>query len=212
MFKKSFIIVVVTVSLLSTNQALAHATVKPNTVGIGKFQSFTLGVPSEKPIATIAIRLVLPNGLNHVTPNVKPGWKIEVKKQGTGKTVEDHDKSTGEQKITEIIWTRGNIPAEMRDEFMFSAQVPSEPTTLNWKAYQTYADGTIVSWNQDSDAPKLENFGPYSKTEVINDLTLTSTSNYTNTSSKDSKDITAVWLSLAAVIISLAALKKAMKK
>lgn len=209
MYRKGFVVGVVAASLLLTSQALAHVTVKPSTAGIGKFQNFIIGVPSEKPIATIALRLVLPDGLNHVMPNVKPGWKIEIKKQGTGKMIDDHGKMVEEQKIAEILWTRGSVPANMRDEFMFSAQVPSEPTILNWKAYQTYADGTVVSWDQDSSAPKAEGFGPYSKTEVINDLASTTTLDSSNQDAK--KDMTAIWLSLAAVAVSLAALKKTTK-
>lgn len=205
----------VAASLLLTSQVLAHAVVKPNTAGVGKFQSFTLGVPSEKPVATIGVRLVLPEGLNHITPNVKPGWRVDIKKQGTGKMIDDHGKMIEEQKIVEIIWTGGRIPAGMRDELLFSAQVPSQPTTLNWKVYQTYADGSVVAWDQDPSAPKddtadFSKSGPYSKTVVIDDLSVASTT--TSTTKNDGKDMTAIWISLAAVAVSLAALKKATQK
>lgn len=216
MYKKSFVFGVIATSLLLASQASAHATIKPSTAGIGKFQSFTLSAPSEKSVSTIGLRLVLPDGLNHITPNVKPGWKINIKKQGAGKIIDDHGKITEEQKIVEITWTGGNIPAGMRDDFLFSAQVPSQPTTLNWKVYQTYANGTVVAWDKDPSAPKDETgdfskSGPYSKTEIINDLAInTSTSSLTEKTG--GKDMTAVWLSLAAVLVSLAALKKATKQ
>ncbi len=64
---------------LSTGSVFAHSVVKPNTAGIGAFTDFSLGVPSEKDSATTSVRLVLPEGLNFVTPVVKQGWKIEVK-------------------------------------------------------------------------------------------------------------------------------------
>lgn len=212
MNKKSFIVVVLAMSLLLTSQALAHATVKPNSVGIGKFQSFTLGVPSEKPIATVGVRLVLPDNLNYFTPNVKPGWKINIKK-GLPPNVNETDINNinNEPKTIEINWTGGNIPAEMRDEFTFSAQVPDQPTTLKWKVYQTYTDGTIVSWDQDPSITKentsseeSEDNGPYSKTEVIDDLTPTvMPKNSTNL-----KNVIAVGLSALSLLISLIALKK----
>ena len=210
MQKKNFVIAVVAGSLLLASQALAHATVKPNTVGIGKFQTFTLSVPSEKPVATVGIRLVLPYYLNYVTPNVKPGWKITTKKE-LPPTNGEFDMEHPEQRVIEITWTKGNIPAEMRDEFVFSAQVPSQPTTLTWKVYQTYADGTVVSWDQDPNAPKettsheeSENTGSYSKTEVVDDLTPATAPQNT----ADPKVMIAVGLSAISLIAALAALKK----
>jgi uncharacterized protein YcnI len=158
--------------------ASAHATVKPNQAGIGAFQTFSLAVPVEKDIPTTAVRLILPEGLNFVTPTVKSGWKIEIKKEKTGKTITDDDgMEIVEEKVTEISWTGGSIPAGLRDEFGFSAQVPALPTKLVWKAYQTYKDGTVVSWDkphadEHSAKPEVkdENSGPYSETAVIDDL------------------------------------------
>ncbi len=216
MYKKSFVIGVVAASLLLTNQALAHAVVKPNTAGIGKFQSFSLGVPSEKPIATIGIRLVLPDGLNYITPNVKPGWKVNIKKEMTGKEITDNDgMKMPEQKITEISWTGGSIPAGMRDDFIFSAQVPSTPTTLKWKVYQTYADGSVVSWDQD---PAQKDFdfskmGPYSQTHVIDDLTPTTSAVVSSESTPtDSRSTVAIALSAVAILLSLLAFKRNQNK
>ncbi len=145
---------------LGTSTASAHAVVKPGEAGVAEFQSFTLGVPSEKAQETVGVRLVMPEGLSHVTPVVKPGWEISVQKDDSGE-------------VTELAWTGGSIPAGFRDDFSFSAKVPSEPTALVWKVYQTYADGSTVSWNQDPAADsdnESEDTGPYSVTHVINDL------------------------------------------
>ncbi len=151
-------------SLLAANSVSAHVSVKPAQAGIGAFQSFSMGVPVEKNSSTVGLRLVLPAGLTYVTPNIKPGWRVAVKKEGTGE----------EAKVTEITWTGGAIPAGFRDDFLFSAKVPSEETDLQWKAYQTYADGTIVSWDADpSTITGDDDFaakGPYSVTRVVNDL------------------------------------------
>jgi uncharacterized protein YcnI len=160
--------------------ASAHVVVKPNTAGIGAFQIFTMGVPSEKPIATVSLRLMLPDGLNFVTPNVKPGWKVEVKTRATGKKITDDDGMTvDEMKPVEIDWTGGSVPAGQRDEFSFQAQVPATPATLVWKAYQTYQDGSVISWDQDPSAgqPKdakgnndFSKVGPFSRTNIVDDL------------------------------------------
>ncbi len=155
--------------ILSVTPTFAHVVVHPNEVGVGAFQTFTVGVPNEKDNPTIAVRLLIPEGLSSVTPNVKPGWKIDIKKTGDGDSA----------KVTEIDWTAGSIPAGGRDDFLFSAQVPAQASTLSWLAYQTYQNGEVVSWDQqpktnmtDSQREEMEKTGkgPYSETKIVNDL------------------------------------------
>lgn len=170
MFNKILINLVTVFSvLLIPNTVMAHVSVQPDEVGIGKSQVFTISVPSEKEVPTIGIRIILPSNLQEVMPTVKTGWKINTK--STSKA--------GEESVTEISWSGGSIPPEQRDEFSFSAQVPSETTILQWKAYQTYKDGSVVSWDQpptgsdDAEGDK----GPYSTTDVLNDLDSTNDEN-----------------------------------
>lgn len=146
-------------SMIVPQVALAHVTVKPAEAPVAKYTNFSVGVPVEKDVPTIGIRLVIPVGLTAVSPNVKPGWTIATQKTGNGM----HDQ------VTEISWTGGTIPAGQRDEFLFTAKTPADATTVTWKAYQTYADGTIVSWDRDAESDE-ENIGPASKTNIINDL------------------------------------------
>jgi len=162
--KKWFASIIIAIAvLLMPAAAFAHVVVQPADVGIGKTQVFSISVPAEKTVPTIGLRIVLPSGLQEVTPTVKAGWQIQTKTSGTGDNAE----------VSEIDWTGGSIPPAQRDEFSFSAQVPGQPTTLQWKAYQTYQDSSIVSWDQtpsgndDASGDK----GPYSTTQVVDDLT-----------------------------------------
>ncbi len=165
--------------------AFAHVAVHPNTAGIGTFQIFSVSVPVEKEVATVGLRLLIPSGLEEVLPNVKPGWHITVKKNGDA--------------VSEIDWTGGYIPPDERDDFVFGAQVPSQPTTLQWRAYQIYQDGTVVSWDQDPNKSQsddaVNDSGPYSETSVFNDLTAVS---WWNAHSTD----LAIALSLIAILLS----------
>lgn len=212
--KKIIVFLTVIVSFFSLSiPAFAHVVVKPNQVGVGAFQTFTMGVPNEKDNATVALRLVMPEGLEFVSPTVKPGWKIEIKKTGEGDTA----------RVTEILWTDGQIPEGQRDDFSFSAKVPSKETALNWKAYQTYSNGTIVTWDQPSsvdmsDAQKEDmekkGLGPYSTTQVVNDLKNESSPVMTNSETKMSKvnsELPFV-LSLAAILISIVSVGMELKK
>lgn len=143
--------------VLSPAVAFAHVVVKPAQVATASFQTFTTGVPNEKDMDITGLRLVIPAGLNYVSPTVKPGWTIETKKDGGN--------------VTEITWSGGSVPAGQRDDFTFGAQAPAKTTTLAWKAYQTYADGSTVAWDQKPDSTDSEDGSPYSETKVVNDLT-----------------------------------------
>lgn len=161
-----FVSLLLTLSLAPVT--FAHVVVKPAEVGVGAFQTFTIGVPNEQDNPTVGLRLVIPSGLEYVMPNVKPGWTIETKKTGEG------DPPAGGAKVTEIIWTEGSIPVGQRDEFVFSAKVPAKESSIKWKAYQTYENGDVVSWDQEptKHATKKEDHsnGPYSQTAIIDDL------------------------------------------
>jgi len=186
--------------------ASAHVVVSPEKVGVGEFTTYNVAVPVEKDVPTVGLRLEIPGGLNYVQPNVKSGWKIAVKESGTGE----------EATVTEINWTGGNIPSGQREQFLFAAQSPKEATSLNWKAYQTYADGTVVSWDQKPTGKEGDGSKPYSITEVVNDLASdTATPKNDGTSNDDSNDvngIVALSLSVVALLVSIGSLLFLKKK
>lgn len=187
--------------LISAPSALAYTMVQPNQVGVATFQTFTLGVENEQPSPTIGVRLVVPDGISLVTPNVKTGWRIDLKKEGEGESA----------KITEVSWVGGIIPIGLRDEFLFSAKVPAKESALNWKVYQTYADGTVASWDQepnsnisDEEREKMEKNrqGPYSITNVINDVKPVDLGSQITTPPKDTRTL---MMSIAALVLSVLA-------
>lgn len=197
------ILIVATLIATTSSSAYAHVTVKPAEVKVGQYQNFTVSVPTEKNLPTTAIRLVLPEGLESVRPNVKPGWKIEIKKAGEGENA----------KVTEVIWTTGSIPADQRDEFIFSAKTPATEANLQWKAYQTYQDGSIVAWDLDPTAKdEDENTGPYSQTKVINDLAAASNQPATTQPAQVKSAQTTEWVAYLALVLGAAALALQLRK
>jgi uncharacterized protein YcnI len=175
--------------------AAAHVVVQPSQVGVASFQIFTISVPTEKDNPTIAVKLLVPPGVKEVTPTVKAGWQINAVRDSR-------------DNVTEIDWTGGSIPPNLRDDFTFSAQAPATPTTVKWKAYQTYQDGSIISWDA---APSTSDDatgdkGPYSVTTVINDLSPVTTND------NSSSNRLAYVISVAALVIALIAFTRARKK
>lgn len=147
--------ILVLLIVLLAQPVFAHVTVKPSEVTVASYQTFTVGVPVEKDIPTVSVKVLLPAGLESVTPYVKNGWKIS---------------ATG----TEIVWTGGSIPAGQRDDFQFSAKTPAKEGHLIWKAYQTYSDGSVVAWDNapagGHDDMGADALNPYSETHVMDDL------------------------------------------
>lgn len=141
--------------------AQAHVVVRPSDAKTGAYQTFTVSVPVEKESPTVKVKLEIPMGVASVTPTVKPGWVVQTEK---------HDES-GTDMVSAITWTGGEIGIGMRDEFTFSAKTPDQPTDLQWKAYQTYGDGTVVSWDQQPTNEVQEGgvTGPFSVTKVAAD-------------------------------------------
>lgn len=142
--------------LLVPAAASAHVVVTPGMVSPGATTIFRMSVPNERQTIVTQVKLTIPSGVSEVTPTVHPGWTITTQKSG--------------DTISSISWGGGQIPAGQRDDFTFNAIAPADAGTLNWKAYETYSDGTLVSWDQtpngtDNDNPQLTS-GPYSVTKV----------------------------------------------
>lgn len=187
----------VAIILATPGLALAHVVVKPSEALTGAYQTFTTSVPNEKDISVTGIRVVIPDSIESVTPTVKPGWEITTKKSG--------------DKITEISWTGGTIPTEQRDDFSFSAHLPSKAGDIQWKAYQTYQDGSVVSWDQKpvedhGHESEDESKGPYSVTTVSDE------SKDTAGTQNNSSSIALYVISIAALALSVFTLTRVTKK
>lgn len=187
--RRHIIGVIVTVMTLAMvpGAAFAHVVVTPKQAVIGERTLFTVSVPNEKKTAVTSIRLTVPSGLEDVQPNVLGGWNVTTDVDADGNT-------------TAIIWD-GNIPVGQRADLVFKAQAPATATELDWKADQTYADGTIVHWDQKPTATTKDDdsatTGPYSVTQVVDDL------DGTATSGSSSFPLFSVILSVFAVIVSV---------
>jgi uncharacterized protein YcnI len=147
-------------ALLVPALASAHVIVTPSQAGIGQELVFNVSSPNEQQTPIIQVTLDIPSGISDVVPTQKDGWAINTT-------------------ASSITWSGGQIPVGQRADFSFGAQVPGQPVTLDWKAYQTYADGTVVHWDQQPNGKSDDasgNAGPFSVTKVVNDLTPTTSS------------------------------------
>ena len=117
--------------------AAAHATVRTET-GLteskaGASETYRLNVPTEKEVPTTQVRLVVPAGVTLTRFQVLPGFSRSVVKNADGL-------------ITEVTW-RGRIAPQEYARFFFQARNSAQPGEVAWKVYQTYADGSVVAWD-----------------------------------------------------------------
>lgn len=199
------------VSMLLSGVAAAHVVVGPAEVQTAAFQTFSVGVPNERDTAVTKLELKVPGDLQFVSPTVHPGWEISIEKSGNGE----------DAAVTDIVWSGGSIPVSQRDEFTFSAKVPAKAAELQWKAYQTYEDGTVVSWDQKPSSKDDEGAvsGPYSVTKVVSqteaDAALAQAqkdAGVAKTDAKHTKTIAYAGVALALVGIFMATRKSARLK
>lgn len=131
-------------SAFAAETAFAHVTVQPKEVPQGSYQVFTVRVPTERPSATTAVKIVIPDGVEISRFEPKPDWTYEIETDGEGKIVSVTWKAAG----------AGLAETEF-GEFRMQGKVAEDATELVWKAYQTYADGEVVAWTgaPDADTP-----------------------------------------------------------
>jgi uncharacterized protein YcnI len=129
-----------------TGTAAAHVQLQPSVVAPEDPVEFTVLVPSERPAHTTKVDLKLPPGVLPFAYGETPGWKRRL--------VEADDGA-----IERVVWT-GKLAKDGYARFTFLAGTPEKPTTLTWKALQTYDDGTVARW---IGTPESESPAPVTK-------------------------------------------------
>ncbi len=125
--------VIVTTLLLGVPAlARAHVTVNPRASNPGAEETYTVRVPTEKPVATTFVELEVPEG---VTVS-----KVSAPEGAT------HEEKRVAGRIVTIIWTKDIKPKESA-EFTFVAKNPATGAEITWKVHQRYSDGTVSDWS-----------------------------------------------------------------
>ncbi|GAA4706457.1 YcnI family protein [Brevibacillus fulvus] len=134
-FHKLSVLAVLALVLSLAGTASAHVTVWPKESTANAYEKYTVRVPVEKEVNTTKVRVEFPTGVTVSTVQPIPNWSYTFEKDSEGR-------------FTAITWTAENegIKAHEFAEFSFQAKNPKEAGSLSWKAYQTYADGSVVEW------------------------------------------------------------------
>lgn len=120
-------------ALIVAAVAYAHVTVRPKESVAGTSEKYTMRVPTEKGVPTVRIEVEFPGAAEILTLDEKAGWKLEQRKDATGK-------------IVGAIWSGSTILPRAAAEFTFEAKNPMEETRLAWSVIQVYEDGSRSEW------------------------------------------------------------------
>ena len=121
-------------ALLAVSTAsIAHVTVSPKQSSPGAWQTYEIRLPNEKTVATTALEVRFPAGLQVKSFEDKPGWTVEPLRDSAGA-------------ITGARWT-GQLAPERFVELGIIAVNPKSGSDVIFSATQTYADGTVVNWS-----------------------------------------------------------------
>lgn len=126
-------------AVLAAAPAWAHVQVTSDHATPGDDAVLTFEVPNEsdKGALTTELNVVLPN-LTEVSTELVPGWTARL----------DRDVAAGT--VRSITWTAGpgaGIPPDQFALFRVAVQLPKSDSVV-FPATQTYADGTVVRWDE----------------------------------------------------------------
>ncbi|GGK16057.1 hypothetical protein GCM10010124_05830 [Pilimelia terevasa] len=151
--------------LLAGGPALAHVTVSADKPVQGGFARVGVRVPNESATArTVKLEVTLPTDqpIASVATQPVPGWTAAAVKGAPAKPVNSHGREIKEV-VTKITWTAvgagGVAPGEFQ-EFPVSMGPLPHADQLVFKAVQTYSDGTVARWIQESAAGAEEPENP----------------------------------------------------
>jgi uncharacterized protein YcnI len=137
--------------LVLARPASAHVTVSaPGATRGGSDQEITFRVPVEKNVNTVGLKVALPTDtpIASVQVQAMPGWTHAEKSTKLTTPIHTDDGDITDA-VSEVDWTVQAGPGLKPGEFgvftILAGQLPDAPT-LTFKAIQTYADGSSVSW------------------------------------------------------------------
>ena len=139
--------------MLIATPAFAHVTVNPGEVPRGGFAELTFRVPNERDDAsTTKLEVTFPaeQPLAFVSVHPVPGWTVKVDREKLAQPIETDDGQLSER-VSRITWSGGKIDAGQYENFSISGgPLPETGDKMVFKAVQTYSNGEVVRWIQES--------------------------------------------------------------
>ena len=134
----------------AASAASAHVSVNPGEAPVGGFVRLDFRVPNEQETAiTNKVAVQFPADVVLASVSVLPhaGWTYSIEKTKLAAPIKDDDGNETTEVVSTVTWTGGTIKPGEFDEFSVSVgPLPDKPTSLTFKAVQTYDNGDVVRW------------------------------------------------------------------
>ena len=138
--------------------ASAHVTVSADHAVKGGYATLTFKVPTEEDNAnTTKLEVDFPadHPFASVSTQQKSGWTIEVAKAALATPLTNDDGQQVTERVASVTWTAKGTDAAIHpdqfDTFPISVgPLPTDTDTLTFKALQTYSNGDLVRWIEQS--------------------------------------------------------------
>jgi uncharacterized protein YcnI len=195
--------------LTAAGVASAHVTVHPDSYAKGATDgALTFRVPDESDTAsTTKVQLFLPTDHPLLGVLVSPhdGWTAKVTDTKLRTPVKTDD-GTITDAVSEITWTGGRIaPGQYEDFDVAFGQLPDDTARLPFKTLQTYSDGKVVRWIEET-APgdeEPENPAPVLKLTPAGGTSSAAAKTTTATPEASASDSTARGLGVAGLVVGV---------
>ncbi|MGW1770598.1 YcnI family copper-binding membrane protein [Streptomyces sp. NPDC002104] len=140
--------------LLLSGTAFAHVGVQPiGEAAKGGYATLNFKVPNERDNAAttqLEVNFPVDQPLTSVMPQDIPGWTSTVEKTKLDKPLTVHGKQVNEV-VTKVTWTGGKIETGKFQQFPVSVgKLPENADQMVFKAIQTYDNGEVVRWIEES--------------------------------------------------------------
>ncbi len=128
--------------MLMASPAWAHVTVTPGEVSASGYSKLDFSVPHGcEDEATNSVAIQIPAGVVSLTPQVVPGWEIEMEEGPLAEPVELHGEMVTEG-VTKVTWTGGPLASNHLEVFGLSVRIEGTPgDTLYFPTVQTCDNG-----------------------------------------------------------------------
>lgn len=126
----------------------------------------TFTVPTEKDVPTTKVEIAFPvdTPLVGIAPEPVDGWTSALTTAPPAAPITGPDGQPVTELVTRVTWTAtaGGIPPEESGEFAVAVGRFPDADSVEFKALQTYGDGSVVSWieEQPEGAPEPEHPAP----------------------------------------------------
>jgi uncharacterized protein YcnI len=114
--------------------AWGHSDLDPRQSIPSKWETYTVNVPTETDSPTVQVRLLVPREFEVEMLGHTPVWQIAKTRDERGY-------------VKEVTWSGSTIPPQTFGEFKVLIRNPSTPGTYRWKIEQAYQDGTVATWD-----------------------------------------------------------------